>query len=378
MRKLIIATVTIFIIIAVGLSCLMVAAIYGGGSYFDFKISNLKLVNTQNISLDGIDALNVNYTSDDVVLYTGDTGELIIKEYMSFTPVKDELTKITKSGGTIRVEGGRDRIARWFFTFGYSSRVEIYLPSGYRGELSVSTSSGDIDSDIVLSLSNCEVSCSSGDIKLREIYADNIKVSTSSGDISIGKAEGISRITASSGDIKLLGGAGDTRIATSSGDITVAGFMGFLNAEASSGDISVTSSAGEKEIKTTSGQIDLQDSSGYVHIKASSGDVRITKFQGFGSFETTSGSIKIEYAEAYSIEEDITVKASSGDVTLILPEKAQFNFEAKTSSGDIRTHIVDRLSFSKDDKHAYGSNGSDPLFDLDIKTTSGDIRINEH
>ena len=378
MRRFIITMVTVFAVITAGLICLMIVAINAGGlrrsgTYFG---SNLKLVNTQNVSLDGIQTLTIDYYSDDVTFYEGDTSELILNEYMSYTPGDDDLTRIIKNESKVRLDGRRDNFRGWFFNFNRSSRVEIYLPSDYKGELSVSTSSGNISSDMVFAVKNFKASCSSGDIKLTEVYAGNIDAATSSGNITMDKAEGKRIISATSGDIKILGGEGDTGVSSSSGNITIEASKGSLKAEASSGDITIRNSSGQKDIETTSGQIVITDSDGYTEASASSGDIRINDFSGAGNFETTSGAIKLAYAEdAAAIEEDIIIKASSGDVNLTLPAEAEFNFQAGTSSGDIRTSFDDSLAFDKNDDHASGIIGSNPSFDLKVTTNSGSIHV---
>ncbi|QHQ62883.1 DUF4097 family beta strand repeat protein [Anaerocolumna sedimenticola] len=379
MRRFIIIMVTAFTVITAGLICLMIVAINAGGlrrSGTYFGSSNLKLVNTQNVSLDGIQTLTIDYYADDVTFYEGDTSELILNEYMSYTPNDDDLTRIIKNGSKARLDGRRDNYRGWFFNFNRSSRVEIYLPSDYKGELSVSTSSGNISSDMVFAVRKFKASCSSGDIKLTEVYAENIDAATSSGNISIDKAEGTRNIRATSGDIKILGGEGDTGVSSASGNITIEASKGSLEAEASSGDITIRNSSGQKDIETTSGQIVITDSDGYTEASASSGDIRINDFGGAGNFETTSGVIKLAYAEdAAAIEEDIIIKASSGDVNLTLPAKAEFNFKAQTSSGDIRTSFDDSLAFDKNDDHASGIIGSNPSFDLKVTTNSGSIHV---
>ncbi|MDF2510296.1 MAG: hypothetical protein K0S04_162 [Herbinix sp.] len=380
MRKLIIILISIFSIIIVGLIVLLVIMIGYGGFRINSSVSgysNLKLVNTQNADLEGIEAIVIDYDSEDVVLYTSDTGELVLKEYMSFSPKEDDFTRITKSGGKLNLEGRKEHVNSWIFGMNRYSRMEIYLPSGYSGTLSVSTSSGVIDSDMALILKKFDASCSSGDIKMNEVTAEDINVSTSSGSITFKKAEGARSISSSSGDIEIQAGAGDTQVSSTSGSIIIENVVGQLKAEASSGDIVIKASSGKKDIRTSSGEIIITDSEGYTRAYASSGDLRITELAGAGDFTTTSGVVTVIFAkDASFINDNIKIESSSGDVDLTIPSELRFSFNANTSSGDIRTYFDDLIDFSKDERDASGTVGSSPLINLDISTTSGDIQVN--
>ncbi len=380
MRKLMIVLISVFSIIMVGLIVLLVSAIGYGGFPVKTSVSgfsNLKLVNTQNANLEDIEAIVIDYHSEDVEFFTSNTGDLVLKEYMSFPPKEEEFTRITKSGRTLNLKGRADRFNNGIFGVNRYSRMEIYLPAGYSGALSVSTSSGAIDSDLILILKEFEVSCSSGDIKINEVTAETINASTSSGCITFNKAEGVRDFSSSSGDIEINAGTGDTQVSSSSGSITVENSVGLLKAEASSGDIVIKKSSGKKNIKTTSGEINISDSDGFTKVYASSGDIQITELAGAGDFNTTSGEVMVIFAKDVSlINENIKVKSSSGDVDLMIPQELQFDFQANTSSGDIRTYFNDRLDFDKDEREASGIVGGSPVINLEITTTSGTIEVN--
>ncbi len=377
MKKMIIALVGVFAFIALGLICLMVVAVNRGGVGFTTgNYFNLKLVNEQTAPLEGVDQLSIEYHADDVEFFTSDTNELVLKEYMSFTPDEDQLTRITQSGSRLKLEGRiRDDI-NWFIHPNRGSRMEIYLPADYQGAIDASTSSGDIASSLVLSLSDLRLSATSGDLEMNEVTAAQIEFTTSSGNITVAKAEGIRQFAATSGDIEVYGGAGDTSAATSSGNITIEASTGLLEAEASSGDIVIKDSNGEKSLSTTSGNIQIEDSIGYTKASASSGTIEADQLAGAGHFKTTSGDLNLDFAdEPEAITDDIIVDASSGTAELTIPSSLQFNFNADTSSGSINTFFDDMLSFSDDEDHAEGSIGTAPNIKLQITTASGDIEV---
>ncbi len=373
MKKMIIALVGVFSFIALGLICLMVVAVNRGSDWFTI---DLELVNEQTAPLDGIDQISIEYYADDVEFFTSASNQLVLKEYMSFTPEKDQLTRITQSGSRLKLEGRIDNDVNWFFHPNRFSRMEIYLPADYQGAIDASTSSGSISSSLVFTLTDLRLSASSGNLEMNEVTAAKIDLSTSSGNITIAKAEGNRQFAAASGNIEVYGGAGDTSAATSSGNIKIEDSNGFLEAEASSGNIIIKDSTGEKNIDTTSGNIKIKDSAGYTKASASSGTIDVDNLAGAGHFKTTSGSLKLDFADApEAITDDIIIDASSGTAKLTIPETLQFNFSADTSSGSIDTFFDDMLKFSDKEKQAEGSIGAAPKINLQVSTTSGDIEV---
>lgn len=396
MRPFFKVLIIVYAAIAIGLIGLLIFLIHTGGiRTTNFSIGgNLELVNTQTISLEGIEALKIKYSSDDVVVYESDSDELILKEYMSFTPKKEELTQITKSGNELRLEGKRDGWNGMILGFNRSSRMEIYLPAGYKNNIYISSASGNIESGLNLEVREFEASTASGDIEFNEVSGENITISTASGDIEFNevfgknltisstsgnlnfkKAEGNRILSTSSGDIKVYGGSGKTEISSTSGSIYVENSIGDFSAGTSSGDIKVEGTIGRKNLHSTSGEIKLENSEGYIKAYTSSGDIRISNTNGAGDFHSTSGQIEVEFSKDISlITDDIKAESSSGDVTMRIPASLAFVFSASTSSGDI-SFFNDLVSYSKNNKKATATVGTDPLIQLTVETTSGEIKI---
>lgn len=379
MKRLFKLQILVCSVIAVCLIALLAVIIITGRTPFniDFKgVTDLKQVNIQKVSLKEITGITLKYQSDDIVFYTSDEDELILKEFMNFTPDEDELTQITNSNGKLVLKGQKDRTNNWMLGGNKSSRMEIYLPLNYHGSLNARTSSGCIDTEVILHVQDFAADSSSGDITMNEVYADNILATASSGCITFQKAEGLREFTSSSGDIEIHGGSGNTTASSSSGCITIENTSGELSADSSSGDIKVKKSNGKKDISSTSGQIEIEDADGFIKASASSGDISVADFEGAGDFETTAGSIKIDYRAAAEVNEDINVETSSGDVQITLPHALAFQFEAETSSGDIETYFDDKLDFDRNNRTAAGAVGSNPAILIDISTTSGIIKMN--
>lgn len=336
MRKVFVAFIAIFSILAVILIGLLIYTINCGLPVLNADTTKEQLVNTQNASLDNIESLDIKFYSDDITFYTSDTEELILKEYKNYTPEKDELAKISVNNSRLSIKGAETNITHVFGAVNHYSRAEIYLPKDYTRELSVSTTSGNIDSELVFKLKQLELYCSSGDIRINEVYADEIAISTTSGNITVQIAEGNRQISSTSGDIDVYGGTGDSSLDTTSGNVT------------------------------------LKKSSGKLSVNTSSGDIRLNALDGGGEISTTSGNVQFKLEK---ITNDITLNASSGEITLRLPDTASFNFAADSSSGDIRTFFDENLSFSNNRRQATGTIGGTPNITIQTKTTSGNIDI---
>lgn len=396
MRPFFKVLIIVYAAIAIGLIGLLIFLIHTGGmrtTNFSFG-GRLELVNTQTTNLEGIEDLKVKYSSDNVVVYESDSDELILKEYMSFTPKEEELTKITKSGKELRLEGKRDSWNGMVLGFNRSSRMEIYLPAGYKNNIYISTASGDIESGLNLKVrefvvtttsgeivfnevsgENLTISSASGDIEFNAISGENLTISSASGNLKFQKAEGNRILSTSSGDIKVFGGSGNTVISSVSGSIYVENSIGDFEAGTSSGDIKVEGTIGKKELHSTSGEIKLENSEGYIKAYTSSGDIRISNTNGAGDFHSTSGQIEVDFSKEISfITDDINAESSSGDVTMRIPASLAFEFNASTSSGDI-SFFNDQISYNKNKKKATATVGTAPLIQLTVETTSGEINI---
>ncbi|MBE5965499.1 MAG: DUF4097 domain-containing protein [Lachnospiraceae bacterium] len=383
MKKFTIASIAIFTTITICLIALLIHVINRGGSYnVSFGFSEAKLVNEQNISLDEISSISIEYHADDVIFYTSDTNELILKEYMSFTPDKDQLASVTKSGDILTIKSDNIRFYIGFIRPATYSRTEVYLPSDYAGNLSVSTSSGDIDSDLIMQLASFKASSTSGDIKTNEVNADEIKLSSASGNITSKLFQSLAKFEASStsGDIKIDEISADhINISTSSGSIILQKAEGKRQFTSTSGDIKILNGNGDSTASSTSGNITIKNNSGQLKATSSSGDIKITALSGGGDFKTTSGNINLEFLEdIQTAVEDISITASSGDITLKLPSMLSCDFSADTSSGDIRTFFDDMLSFNKKGNHAAGTIGDNPDTTIQINTSSGNIHLGKN
>lgn len=306
---------------------------------------NYELVLDEEVSAEGINSLNVQYgmNSNDVFFYEGAEDKIVIREYLNFTPKENEISTIQNMDGELVVKGKkRDGFFSFGFHGGRDGYVEIYLPSGFAGSLSVATVSGDIrtERDFVR-MGQLRLSSTSGDIVFTKIEADSVRISTVSGEIRVEELIGNADLSTTSGDIRLEQTKDDLSVSTTSGDITIANRNG-----------------GVFSIDTVSGEVSVGDGCG------------------FGTVGTTSGDIRVFLKE---LQGDFSVSTVSGEVSLALPSDAAFDFSFHSVSGECNTFFDDELSFNKKGTDADGIHGSGSnLPKVKISSTSGDLRITEY
>lgn len=196
--------------------------------------------------------------------------------------------------------------------------------------------------------------------------------STGSGSQSIDDLAGPLEVATGSGslDIGRIGADVDAR--TGSGSITVDGVGGELAIKSGSGSIRAENVTGAISARSGSGSVHLeQTGSGDVEVQSGSGRVEVAGVRGGLSVRTGSGSIDAqgEMAGAWYLH------ASSGTITVELPEDASFELDAETSSGSIDSrHPVTVSGISTREKRLRGSvRGGGPR--LSLHTSSGSIRI---
>lgn len=352
----------------------------------DKASADKRLVLDEEVSLDGIDSIDISYdmNSNDVYFYEAEGDALRVKEYVYYEAREDEISTVNVKGSTLEISGKRRRIRyRGIFSFGYSSSyTEIWLPSSYKNALKVKTSSGEIRSDITIALdAGFSGSSSSGDIALKEVSATDVALAASSGSINgtaICAADGTGSITisTSSGDITVEQADGNMKASASSGYIKIKGGSGTREIYTSSGDVLIEGLQDDFDIHTTSGEAVVKGDKGTGSISTSSGDVRLTLSELAGSLaiHTTSGDVRLTLSE---LTGSLAIYTTSGEVRLGLPADAAVDFGANTSSGDIRTFFDDSLSFSKRGNSAKGTIGSEPRQEVRIETSSGDVRVTE-
>ena len=136
---------------------------------------------------------------------------------------------------------------------------------------------------------------------------------------------------------------------TSSGDLEMSlkGSCDSINTDCSSGCVTITAE--------NAGTIDCDSSSGKINVTAS-------EAKSFKS-STSSGAVTTVWG---AVPESINIDTASGDVSITLPEKADFTADIDTASGDLDSSIALK---KEGDNYVSGSGKNK----IEIDTSSGDI-----
>jgi putative adhesin len=187
----------------------------------------------------------------------------------------------------------------------------------------------------------------------------------------------------------------DTRVRTrtDSGDQTIQDLRADLDLESGSGDMRLSRVTGPVHVHTGSGNIEALSISGPISAEAGSGDLRLQeKADDEVNVRTGSGNIEIlgitSGLRADAGSGDVTVegrragnweiRTGSGNVRLRLPPEAQFNLEARTSSGtvvvdpSITMTVQGRVAESRRFITGTVRGGGPPI---SVHTGSGDIHV---
>jgi lia operon protein LiaG len=149
-----------------------------------------------------------------------------------------------------------------------------------------------------------------------------------------------------------------------------------LSVETSSGDMRFSSvQAATIAMESSSGDQTVEGMRAeHSTLTSSSGEIRGRDLQGGIKAESSSGDITLRYSEFMA---DLEVRSSSGDVRLYLTDSAQFQVEARASSGDIDCAFPVTLSGTDSQasrNRLFGTVG-EGTNQVVIRTSSGDITI---
>ncbi len=244
--------------------------------------------------------------------------------------------------------------------------------NGSIGEISVETSSGDVNIKELTGVTRME--SSSGYVNAEKITGDT-QIKTTSGDMDIKEIVGEVKTESSSGNVSIGNVTGNAKIRTTSGDISIQHIEGGLQSVSSSGYVRVLEGNGDRSISTSSGDIILEVIEGNFQFSTQSGEIQAAIQKGEGSIETTSGNIRLELAELIGV---LDINSSSGSVSVQLSSDTEFGFLADTVSGSINTFFDSDpgiICMEDQVQGTYGANGQGNQ--VTIRTTSGDVSVSK-
>ncbi len=289
-----------------------------------------RAANEQRVSLTGIARIEIQYTSDTVNLFRSETSELLVKEFMNRRE-PELLARIEVSGSTLRIRHGTRRL---FLFPPFRSRIEIYLPAGYRGGAGPAHRQR-LDPDphragtggagaaccqrfypwgaTLAAAGALEAESASGSIHLAEATAKRLRLQAASGSLHLRRLTALeaAELRSTSGSLHL-------------GELTA----GSLDLGTASGSMRAEClrAAEGLRLHTTSGSIQLQRAEGRMELATSSGSIVVEGCRGAGSCATSSGSIRMRVEE---LQGDLSLRASSGGIRLGLAGGVACNLRAR-------------------------------------------------
>jgi hypothetical protein len=117
-----------------------------------------------------------------------------------------------------------------------------------------------------------------------------------------------------------------------------------LNLRTSSGDIRMMGVRGNLYVQTTSGDVRLRDLAGNLIVNTASGDIQVEGFRGKLGMRTASGDIKAHNA----VLNEVNVSTASGDLALDLARVPESAFELRTVSGELTLYMPEDAQFRAD------------------------------
>lgn len=349
--------VTIGLVVVAGLGLVGVLVLSLAGLLPMMGGGVLQLVNRQVFPADQLQRVSASYSSEKITLLPSSGNEVVLEEYLSRDD-EDAKATISHNGSSLDIQAGN---RGWGVSlFGsWRGEIKLYVPQSFWAQLTLSTSSGEIEADHDFTLGGLTAQASSGAIQLRRVE--------SSGDIALSTTSGAIRA-------EELRAAGAVRLSSSSGGIRPGRVHADdICASATSGKVSFDSAvAGAIEAQTSSGGIHFDYLEGAFRLSASSGGIKVQEGGGHGSAETSSGGINLTLDR---LTGDVSITSSSGGSKLQLPRGSSLYFQAQTSSGSIHTPDDGSTSYNQRGNEASGTFGRDPVHTVRLKATSGGVRL---
>ncbi|PKO03163.1 MAG: hypothetical protein CVU43_04320 [Chloroflexi bacterium HGW-Chloroflexi-5] len=228
----------------------------------------------KTISLEGIEEIQLNMTSENIHIYKVDTDDEIRFHYYGRSFPARELVLESVNGKIFDMPDEK----YWLGNL----KLDIYLPVNYKHVISIKNSSGDVSFEAVdLALFSMETT--SGSLSAGKLKASSVSIKSTSGVMDVNNIV-----------------VGSLQVSTQSGNVIFGNCM-------------------------------VNDFS----IKSSSADILLNNITGNVDIKTTSGKVNLMYPEFD--KNKVKVVTTSGEISVNVPLDADFSLEARTTSGTIHS-----------------------------------------
>ncbi|MBE7080262.1 MAG: DUF4097 domain-containing protein [Clostridiales bacterium] len=259
--------------------------------------------------------------------------------------------------GTLRVKLNDTRKWYQYIRFKFETpSVTVYLPDAVYKNLTIDSTTGDINIPQGLSFENVAIDISTGDVECDATVTGNMKIETSTGDIEVGNAMAKSvEVSTTTGDIEIENTqAGDMVINVTTGDVELDNVTcTSLTTEGDTGDFTADNvkTAEMFYVKRTTGKVIIQ--------KITAGALTVDK---------TTGKMDISTAVCGDVQLSVTTgSAQIADMTCA-------NFTSTGSTGDLTMdNVVASGKFTMDRNTGdITFNGCD-AGEIEVETTTGSV-----
>ena len=124
--------------------------------------------------------------------------------------------------------------------------------------------------------------------------------------------------------------------------------------------------------KTSSGDIHFDYLEGTFTLEASSGEITVEEGLGQGSAATSSGGSNITLD---TLTGDVSITSSSGSNRFSVSRNTSLYFTAQTSSGDIQVPEEAGGGYNRDGNEANFTLGDNPVYTVSVRASSGDVTL---
>ena len=296
------------------------------------KDANLHVVNDRG-------AVNIT-TSDDAQMH-------VTVRKRVFADKKDDADKwnadtkpqVNTSGNTVTLNAnthgaGDHRIA---------TDLDIALPR--KAAVTISSRNGDVgvngrDGD-------ADISCQRGDVSLQEI----------SGKVNISLERGSIKASNISGDLAAQGRGDDISVEDVKRSVRISGEFDNVRLARIAGQVSFKSARTDMELASLSGDLDMDSGdlrassmAGPLRLATRSKDIRLTGVSGDVRLENQNGGVELHFAKLGSVQ----VSNRNSEVQIYLPEKANFQLDARTRGAEVESDFAE-LKIQNNDDQGTGS-----------------------
>jgi len=285
---------------------------YPDGVFNQFNTQKNREIISTVVAAETLHSLDIRMINGDVDIRKNESGS----DQVEIETDIEEVEIMVRDDGVLSVSQTSTASATFFFMRGIRSlKVTVWLPEKAWRRFNISTVSGDIYINRMISSDYAELSTTSGDVNIGVMAADEMMIHTVSGDIcGRGMNGGMLTGSSKSGDIDICGHLQRCEFTSASGDIDFSGTVTDCKCASSSGDVDL-------DFEALPGKLDASSSSGDC-------DVEVPTDRGFSlSYRTVSGEFTTDLVLTG------TMQRKRGDV--IFGEGIEGELKITSASGDI-------------------------------------------